>query len=218
MQAKRFAARMSASEVLHAAAEDLRFSWLKELRRCRGAGSGVCRRRRGCERGGERTRSAWPPGHEDGTPTQDVERFRLLVNALREAGWEAILNLSTGSAAARAVRDERLAPSGSAGDGQVPLRTIDFGSASSRRSAVPASDGRRVPSFSGAAELGCFDTEHAGLAVQLCQEGLPAYPLADLPSRPRRAGNDRPGPQMRRRLPRAGGRGAGCRRHGGARA
>jgi hypothetical protein len=31
LQAERFGARMSASEVLQAAAEDLRFSWLKEL-------------------------------------------------------------------------------------------------------------------------------------------------------------------------------------------
>jgi 3-keto-5-aminohexanoate cleavage enzyme len=38
---------------------------------------------------------------EDGTPTQDVERFRPVVDELREAGCEAVLNLSTGSAGGR---------------------------------------------------------------------------------------------------------------------
>ena len=38
---------------------------------------------------------------EDGTPTQDVERFRPVVEGLREAGCKAILNLSTGSAGGR---------------------------------------------------------------------------------------------------------------------
>src|SRR3712207_8849109 len=47
---------------------------------------------------------------EDGTPTQDVGRFRILVERLREAGCDAIVNLSTGTAGGRSVRDERLAP------------------------------------------------------------------------------------------------------------
>jgi len=38
---------------------------------------------------------------EDGTPTQDVERFRLVVDSLRAADCDAILNLSTGSAGGR---------------------------------------------------------------------------------------------------------------------
>ena len=38
---------------------------------------------------------------EDSTPTQDLECFRPLVEALRGAGCEAILNLSTGSAGGR---------------------------------------------------------------------------------------------------------------------
>jgi 3-keto-5-aminohexanoate cleavage enzyme len=36
---------------------------------------------------------------EDGTPTQDVEIFSTLIERIREAGCEAILNVSTGSAA-----------------------------------------------------------------------------------------------------------------------
>ena len=38
---------------------------------------------------------------EDGTPTQDLERFAPVVEALRARGCDAILNLSTGSAGGR---------------------------------------------------------------------------------------------------------------------
>ncbi len=44
----------------------------------------------------------------DGEPTQDVEEYRELVRRIREAGCEAILNLSTGSAGGRASLEQRL--------------------------------------------------------------------------------------------------------------
>ncbi len=44
-----------------------------------------------------------------GTPTQDVELYRTLVERIREQGCEAILNLSTGSAGGRASIEQRLA-------------------------------------------------------------------------------------------------------------
>ncbi len=46
---------------------------------------------------------------ETGTPTQDGEIFRILVERIRDSGCEAILNLSTGSAGGRANLDERTA-------------------------------------------------------------------------------------------------------------
>ncbi|MDP2712712.1 MAG: 3-keto-5-aminohexanoate cleavage protein [Solirubrobacteraceae bacterium] len=46
----------------------------------------------------------------DGTPTQDREAYRGLVDALRDAGCAAIVNVSCGTAGGRAVRDERLGP------------------------------------------------------------------------------------------------------------
>jgi len=43
----------------------------------------------------------------DGTPTQDPEIFRELVDRINSAGCEAILNLSTGSAGGRANLEQR---------------------------------------------------------------------------------------------------------------
>src|SRR5437764_1395676 len=47
---------------------------------------------------------------QDGTPTQDKAAYGQLVDALRDAGCEAIINLSCGSAGGRSVRDHRLGP------------------------------------------------------------------------------------------------------------
>ena len=83
----------------------------------------------------------------DGTPTQDREAYRLLVEALEAEGCEAIVNLSCGSAGGRAVRDERLGPLELApGDGELRLRLDQLPRAALRgRPAVPAADGREVP-------------------------------------------------------------------------
>lgn len=116
---------------------------------------------------------------EDGTPTQDVERFRTLVDRLREADCDAIINLSTGTAGGRSVRDDRLAP--------LELRpemasfdcgTINFGDRIfegdlpflRRMAEVFRKAGSRP-------ELECFDTGHVGLALQLRDEGLLTDPL-----------------------------------------
>jgi 3-keto-5-aminohexanoate cleavage enzyme len=42
-----------------------------------------------------------------GTPTQDPDIYRSLVRSIRDAGCDAVLNLSTGSAGGRAELDER---------------------------------------------------------------------------------------------------------------
>ena len=115
----------------------------------------------------------------DGTPTQDVERFRLLVSRLRDAGCEAIINLSTGTAGGRSVRDDRLAP--------LELRpelasfdcgTINFGERIFEGD-VPFLR-RMAEAFRRTGvrpELECFDTGHVGLALQLRDEGLLDDPL-----------------------------------------
>jgi 3-keto-5-aminohexanoate cleavage enzyme len=46
---------------------------------------------------------------QDGTPTQDPAIYRALVDAIRNTGCDAVLNLSTGSAGGRAELDERIA-------------------------------------------------------------------------------------------------------------
>ena len=116
----------------------------------------------------------------DGTPTQDRAAFALLVDGIRSAGCDAVLNLSTGTAGGRSVRDDRLQP--------LELRpemasfdcgTINFGERIFegdlpflRRMAEAFRRCGARP------EIECFDTGHVGLALQLQREGLlPPDPL-----------------------------------------
>src|SRR3954452_9188366 len=115
----------------------------------------------------------------DGTPTQDAAAFEDLVARVRERGCDAILNLSTGTAGARATRDERyellrLEPELASFD----CGTINFGERIFegdlpflRRMAEAFREHGVVP------ELECFDTGHVGLALQLRDGGLLDEPL-----------------------------------------
>src|SRR4051812_50221828 len=65
---------------------------------------------------------------EDGTPTQDTDAFRQLVEGIRDRGCDAVLNLSTGTAGGRAERGERDVPPGPhPGEGPVDLGAINIG-------------------------------------------------------------------------------------------
>ncbi len=116
---------------------------------------------------------------EDGSPTQEPERFRLLVDRLRDAGCEAIINLSTGTAGGRSVRDERLAPLALSPEmASFDCGSINFGERIFegdlpflRRMAEAFRRSGSRP------ELECFDTGHVGLALQLGAEGLLDEPL-----------------------------------------
>jgi 3-keto-5-aminohexanoate cleavage enzyme len=115
----------------------------------------------------------------DGTPTQDAGAFAGLVEAIRDAGCDAILNLSCGSAGGRAVRDERLGPLTLAPEmASLDCGTINFGERIFegdvpflRRMAAAFGEHGVRP------ELECFDTGHVGLALQLRDEGLLSEPL-----------------------------------------
>lgn len=116
---------------------------------------------------------------EDGTPTQDVAAFRPLVDGIREAGCDAIVNLSTGTAGGRSERDERLQPLDLDPEmASFDCGTINFGDRVFegdvpflRRMAEAFRSRRTRP------ELECFDTGHLGLALQLRDEGLLDDPL-----------------------------------------
>jgi 3-keto-5-aminohexanoate cleavage enzyme len=116
---------------------------------------------------------------EDGTPTQDRATFAALVDAIRERGCEAILNLSCGTAGGRAERDARLGPLELGPEmGSLDCGTINFGERIFegdvpflRRMARAFRDHGVAP------ELECFDTGHVGLALQLRDEGLLDDPL-----------------------------------------
>ncbi|HEX8156135.1 MAG TPA: 3-keto-5-aminohexanoate cleavage protein [Solirubrobacteraceae bacterium] len=115
----------------------------------------------------------------DGTPTQDLAAFRLLTDGLREAGCDAIINLSCGSAGGRSVRDERLQPL----ELEPEMASLDCGSINFgervfegdlpflRRMAGAFRDHGVRP------EIECFDSGHVGLALQLRDEGLLEDPL-----------------------------------------
>jgi 3-keto-5-aminohexanoate cleavage enzyme len=115
----------------------------------------------------------------DGTPTQDMDAFRVLVDGLREAGCDAIVNLSCGTAGGRAVRDERLAPLELRPEmGSLDAGSINFGDRIFegdvpflRRMAEAFRRNGVRP------ELECFDTGHLGLALQLRDEGLLEDPV-----------------------------------------
>jgi 3-keto-5-aminohexanoate cleavage enzyme len=115
----------------------------------------------------------------DGTPTQDMEAFRVLVEGLRDAGCEAIVNLSCGSAGGRSERDDRLQPlalrpemaSFDAGSINFGDRIFEGDLPFLRRMAEAfRREGVRP-------ELECFDTGYLGLALQLREEGLLEDPL-----------------------------------------
>jgi 3-keto-5-aminohexanoate cleavage enzyme len=116
---------------------------------------------------------------EDGTPTQDVEAFRVLVDGIRETGCDAIINLSTGSAGGRSVRDDRLQPLRLDPEmASFDCGTINFGDRIFegdlpflRRMGEEFRKRRTRP------ELECFDSGYVGLALQLRDEGLIDDPL-----------------------------------------
>jgi 3-keto-5-aminohexanoate cleavage enzyme len=117
---------------------------------------------------------------EDGTPTQDVERYRPVVERLRAASCEAILNLSTGSAGGRVAGVPKrwecieLEPElasfdcGSLNFGEWlfenPLPFLrDMARAFRERSVKP--------------EIECFEVGHVYTALRLRDEGLLEDPL-----------------------------------------
>lgn len=117
---------------------------------------------------------------DDGTPTQDIKQFARLVDALRDQGCDAILNLSTGTAGGRSERDDRLQPLELQPEmASFDCGTINFGERIFegdlpflRRMAEAFRTAGSRP------EIECFDTGHIGLALQLQREGLlPQDPL-----------------------------------------
>ena len=115
----------------------------------------------------------------DGTPTQDADAFRPLVDGIRASGCDAIINLSTGSAGGRSLRDDRLQPLALRPEmASFDCGTINFGERIfegdlpflRRMGEAFRREGVRP-------ELECFDTGYVGTALQLRDEGLLDDPL-----------------------------------------
>lgn len=117
---------------------------------------------------------------EDGTPTQDLERFRPIVEALRAAGCEAILNLSTGSAGGRVKGEPKrwecleLEPELASFD----CGSLNFGEWLFENPLPFLRDMARAFRARGVKpEIECFDVGHVQTALRLRDEGLLDDPL-----------------------------------------
>jgi 3-keto-5-aminohexanoate cleavage enzyme len=111
---------------------------------------------------------------DDGTPTQDRDTFARLVDGIRDAGCDAVLNLSTGTAGGRSERDDRLAPLALEPEmASFDCGSINFGDRIFEGDLPFLRRMARVFQQRGVRpELECFDTGHVGLALQLQREGL----------------------------------------------
>jgi 3-keto-5-aminohexanoate cleavage enzyme len=116
---------------------------------------------------------------EDGEPTQRVERFVPVVEGLRAAGCEAILNVSTGSAggrAAGAIRYECLELGTEMGS--FDCGSVNFGERVFENSRPFLRD--MAQAFLDAdvkPEIECFEAGHVENALALRAEGLLQDPL-----------------------------------------
>jgi 3-keto-5-aminohexanoate cleavage enzyme len=116
---------------------------------------------------------------EDGVPTQRLDRFAGIVDGIRAAGCDAILNLSTGSAGGRSSGDERfeclaLRPE---------MASFDCGSTNFgdwvfqnpvpflRELAAAIDEAGAKP------EIECFEPGHIATALRLRDEGVLREPL-----------------------------------------
>jgi 3-keto-5-aminohexanoate cleavage enzyme len=116
---------------------------------------------------------------EDGEPTQRLERFVPIVEGIRAADCDVILNLTTGSAAGRADAEKRyeclsLRPEMASFD----CGSFNFGERVFINSNEFLRNLARACLEAGAKpEIECFDVGQIGLALRLRDEGLLVDPL-----------------------------------------
>jgi 3-keto-5-aminohexanoate cleavage enzyme len=116
---------------------------------------------------------------EEGTPTQRVDRFAALVEAIEATGCDAILNLSTGSAGNRSFGAERyellsLRPEMASFDcGSTNFNDWIFENSLPflREMAAAMNEAGTRP------EIECFEPGHIQTALQLRDEGLLQEPM-----------------------------------------
>jgi 3-keto-5-aminohexanoate cleavage enzyme len=116
---------------------------------------------------------------EDGVPTQRLDCFEPIVAGLREAGCDAILNLTTGSSAGRATGAERyeclkLRPE----MGSFDCGSMNFDERLFENSPPFLRELAKAFLAAGAKpEIECFDVGQIGNALRLRDEGLLEDPL-----------------------------------------
>lgn len=116
---------------------------------------------------------------DDGTPTQDANRYQEIMSAIREVTPEAILQVSTGGAIGM-TREERLAPLVL----NPEMATLDCGTLNFGGDDIFVNTENDIIHFAATMhekgiryELECFDKGHVDLALRLYKKGFIREPL-----------------------------------------
>ena len=116
---------------------------------------------------------------DDGTPTQDRERFRVLIDAIQEACPDVIIQPSTGGATGMTA-EERLQPT----ELNPEMATLDCGTLNFGGDEIFVNTENIIIEFAARMkergikpELECFDKSHIDMALRLVRKGHIPTPL-----------------------------------------
>ncbi len=116
---------------------------------------------------------------DDGTPTQDRERFRVLIDAIQEACPDVIIQPSTGGATGMTA-EERLQPT----ELNPEMATLDCGTLNFGGDEIFVNTENMIIEFAAhmkergiKPELECFDKSHIDMALRLVRKGYIPTPL-----------------------------------------
>lgn len=116
---------------------------------------------------------------DDGTPTQDRERFRVLIDAIQEACPDVIIQPSTGGATGMTA-EERLQPT----ELNPEMATLDCGTLNFGGDEIFVNTENMIIEFAARMkergikpELECFDKSHIDMALRLVRKGYIPTPL-----------------------------------------
>lgn len=117
--------------------------------------------------------------HDDGTPTQDKERFRQVIKAIRERCHDVIIQPSTGGAVGM-DRDTRLQPA----ELPIEMATLDCGTLNFGGDDIFVNTENDIKYFAKIMkernifpELECFEKGHVDLVLRLHRKGFIHAPL-----------------------------------------
>lgn len=116
---------------------------------------------------------------DDGTPTQDPDRYQAIVDGIREAGCDAILNVSTGAAAGRSAGADRYACLRVGAEmATFDAGTLNMGERVFENSPAFLRDlAKACLEFEVKPEIECFEVGHIVTSLRLMEEGLLKPPL-----------------------------------------
>ena len=116
---------------------------------------------------------------DDGTPTQDRERFRVLIDAIQEVCPDVIIQPSTGGATGMTA-EERLQPT----ELNLEMATLDCGTMNFGGDEIFVNTENMITKFASRMsergikpELECFDKSHVDMALRLVRKGHIKPPL-----------------------------------------